>query len=340
MKRIFTQLLYRADKGEDLVLSVIIREDGSSPRGTGSIMLTGPNGLLEGTIGGGAIEKDAIETALSLSGKELPCVKEYILHPNDEQDLGMVCGGDVSVLFVPIKSGDGKWRDIASAVISSYDEKKPHWLILDTAAPRASLSDGNSVVAGDTFEAPELADGCVLKDNVFTLPVSPCERAVIFGGGHCCKALVPVLKSVGFSVTVMDCREEFVTPQMHPMADELICGDFNRIEDYIDISPDDYCIVMTNGHSFDLVVEKQLLLRPTAYLGVIGSKSKIASVNARLMEAGIPEDKLSTVHTPIGLSIKAVTPEEIAISITAELILERALKKEEAGTLTRSCPMH
>ena len=341
MKRVFTQLVDRLDKGEDCVIAVIIREEGSNPRGAGSMMLTGASGLIEGTIGGGAIEKNAIETASGLLGTDAPVVKEYVLNPAGGGDLGMVCGGDVSVLFLPIKGRDRKWTDIAAAVIDKYDSKERSWLVFDTAAPAAALvGPGGWTVTGNMFSNPLLADGCVLEGTVFTVPVEPKERAVIFGGGHCCRALVPILASVGFSVTVMDFREEFASREMHPLADELICGDFEHIDRYIDITPEDYCIIMTSGHTYDMVVERQLLERPTAYLGMIGSRKKIASVNARLIEYGIPPEALSTVHTPIGLDIKAVTPEEIAISITGEIILERALKREKAGELSGSCPVH
>ena len=341
MKKLFTKLKYHLDNGSDCVLCVIIREDGSSPRGTGSMMLTGSSGLIEGTIGGGAIEKNAIETASGLLGNDGPCVKEYILNPAGGQDLGMVCGGDVSVLFVPIKGYDRKWTDIAAALIDRYEKKESSWLVLDTTVPGAALlRKGGFTITGNIFPEPPLADGCILDGTVFSIPVVPKERAVIFGGGHCGKALVPILTSVGFSVTVMDSREEFASRQMHPLADELICGDYEHIDRYVDVTPEDYCIVMTNGHAFDMIVEKQLLEKTTAYLGVIGSKRKIAAVNAQLIAAGIPEETLSTVHTPIGLSIKAVTPEEIAISITAEIILERALRREAAGEISHSSPMH
>ena len=94
---------------------------------------------------------------------------------------------------------------------------------------------------------------------------------------------------------------------------------------------------MTNGHSHDFAVQEQVLRGPYAYIGVIGSRAKIAAVNARLREAGISEEKLRTVHTPVGTPIKAVTPAEIAVSITGEMIYERACRREDPAH--HACPM-
>ena len=96
-------------------------------------------------------------------------------------------------------------------------------------------------------------------------------------------------------------------------------------------------VVMTSGHLHDLEIQEQILRQELAYVGVIGSRAKIAAVNARLREAGISEEKLRTVHTPVGIPIKAVTPAEIAVSITGEMIYERACRREDPAH--HACPM-
>ena len=97
---------------------------------------------------------------------------------------------------------------------------------------------------------------------------------------------------------------------------------------------------MTNGHNHDLDIQLQVLRLPLSYVGVIGSKSKIAYSQKKLREAGIPEEAIASVHSPIGTPIKAVTPEEIAVSITGEMIYERALIREAHGTQAHGCPVH
>ena len=170
------------------------------------------------------------------------------------------------------------------------------------------------------------------------LPVG--ERALIFGAGHIAKALVPLLHTVGFRPVVFDDRPELATKESFPQADEVICGDFERIEDYVTIQPEDYVVIMTNGHEHDFQAEVQVLRRETAYVGVIGSRKKTAFVNRRLREAGIGEAAIASVHTPIGTAIKAVTPEEIAVSITGEMIMVRATAREAKGEVHHGCPMH
>ena len=177
--------------------------------------------------------------------------------------------------------------------------------------------------------------------EAFSLPLPLGERAYIFGGGHIALALTPLLASIGFRVTVMDNRPEYADPQRFPQAEAVVCGDYTRLRQYFTLTPEDYAIVMTNGHSFDYEAEKQILLGDFAYLGVIGSRKKTAAVNAKLLADGLSQSLLDQVHTPIGLPILAVTPEEIAVSIAAEMILVRARRRGQAGSApSHACPMH
>ena len=137
----------------------------------------------------------------------------------------------------------------------------------------------------------------------------------------------------------MDCRPEFADPARFPEAEQVLCGDYLRIADYLTLTAEDYVVVMTNGHSHDFEVQKQVLRGPLAYIGVIGSRTKTAAVNQRLRDCGIPEEVLRQVHAPIGTAIKAVTPAEIAVSIAGEMICQRATRREAAGAAGHGCPM-
>ena len=115
----------------------------------------------------------------------------------------------------------------------------------------------------------------------------------------------------------------------------------------VTIGDDDYVVIMTNGHRHDFVVEEQVLRGQYAYIGVIGSRTKTASVNALLRQAGISEEAIAAVHTPIGTAIygqipctRSMTPEEIAVSIAGEMICVRATRREDAGIKLHGCPMH
>ena len=322
MQTIFAKLLYEMEKQHDTVLATIIRESGSTPRGTGAQMLVNAQGPQAGTIGGGNVENLSIIHAQELIARKHGDVREYKLHRSDTEDIGMVCGGDVTVLFTFIPASDASWRALASSLLERIAKYQPCYLSLPLTGQSGYLTD----------EPP--------KDGAFSLPVAIGERALLFGAGHCALALAPVLKSIGFRVTVFDDRADLVTKERFPAAESLICGDFGHIAQYITTEPEDYIVIMTSGHTHDFEVQEQILRRPAAYVGVIGSRAKTASVNARLRAAGVDEAAIASLHTPVGVAIKAVTPAEIAVSIAGEMIYERALRREQAGIQVHGCPMH
>lgn len=322
MQTIFAKLLYEMEKQHDTVLATIIRESGSTPRGAGAQMLVNAQGPQAGTIGGGNVENLSIIHAQELIARKRGDVREYKLHRSDTEDIGMVCGGDVTVLFTFIPASDAAWRALASSLLERIAKYQPCYLSLPLTGQGGYLTD----------EPP--------KDGAFSLPVAIGERALLFGAGHCALALAPVLKSIGFRVTVFDDRADLVTKERFPAAESLICGDFGHIAQYITTEPEDYIVIMTSGHTHDFEVQEQILRRPAAYVGVIGSRAKTASVNARLRAAGVDEAAIASLHTPVGVAIKAVTPAEIAVSIAGEMIYERALRREQAGIQVHGCPMH
>ena len=323
MNNIFTTLLYQMEKHHDTVLCTIIADNGSTPRGRGAQMLVGQSGLLCGTIGGGAVEGQTINMSKKLLQERRSAVHEYRLHRNKVEDIGMVCGGDVTVLFTPARLSDRVWDALAAEVLRRVRDRVPGWLVLPL--------DG---------AAPHIAETAETGEGVFSLPLPVGERAVIFGAGHIARALTPLLRTIGFRPVVVDDRPGFATAEHFPQADRTICGDFDRISDYLTLTPEDYVVIMTNGHEHDFQAEVQVLRGETAYVGVIGSRKKTAFVNQRLREAGIPEEKIAFVHTPVGTPIKAVTPEEIAVSIAGEMICVRAARREAAGEVHHGCPMH
>ena len=323
MNGIFTTLLYEMEKHHDTVLCTIIADSGSTPRGKGAQMLVGDAGLLSGTIGGGAVEGGAIALGRTLLRERRSAVHEYKLRHNDGEDIGMVCGGDVTVHLQFIAAGDPVWKELAGSVLQRIALRQPGALVL-------ALDGG----------APALLDAPETDSAHFALPLPIGQRAVLFGAGHCSLALCPLLTTVGFRVTVVDDRPELVTKERFPTADAVICCDLDRVTETVPIGEEDYVVVMTNGHSHDFAVQEQVLRGRYAYIGVIGSRAKTASVNARLREAGISEAAIASVHTPIGTAIKAVTPEEIAVSIAGEMICVRATRRENAGVVLHGCPMH
>lgn len=143
---------------------------------------------------------------------------------------------------------------------------------------------------------------------------------VLLGGGHISLFAAELGKMLGFHVTVMDDRKEFVSEERFPMADERICGDYSRIPDKLPLYGNAYYAVITRGHLGDAQCVRQLLRRPYRYLGMIGSRRKVALTWELLEKEGVSRELLDTVRAPIGLPIGGRKPEEIAVSILAEIL--------------------
>lgn len=324
MFEMFQSLLDLLNRGEDAVLVTVASAQGSTPRGAGSQLLAGREGLVAGTIGGGPGEAQALALAEEVLEKRGTAVRRLELRHGGELD--SVCGGEQTVLLQFVPRDAAAWRTLAREVLARLEAHRGGGLVLETGADPALLEETPSCPVWD--------------GRRLTLPLPVGERVVIFGGGHCALALAPVLRSVGFRVAVFDDRPEFASAERFPEAETVVCHSYTDIAAGLELTAEDYAVVMTSGHSHDFEVEEQLLRRPLAYVGVMGSRTKTAYVNGKLREAGVPEDAISRVHTPIGAAIKAVTPEEIAVSVTGELIYERALRREAAGEAAHGCPSH
>ncbi|WKY47141.1 XdhC/CoxI family protein [Eubacteriaceae bacterium ES3] len=151
------------------------------------------------------------------------------------------------------------------------------------------------------------------------------NKVYIFGGGHVGLEVEKMLAYIGFKTTVIDDRKEFVNRQRFPKAGDVkLVKDFSSAFDGLDCDENTYLVIVTRGHSWDYEVLKRALQEKVAYIGMIGSKRKNKTIFDRLREEGVTEDMLKQVHAPIGLSIGAETPEEIAVSIAAEIIQVKA----------------
>ncbi len=156
------------------------------------------------------------------------------------------------------------------------------------------------------------------------------SQAYIFGGGHVALALEPLLRHVDFKTTIIDDREEYANEERYPHAERtIVCDSFDNSFDEIETDEDSFIIIVTRGHRGDLQVLRQALKRPYAYLGMIGSRRKNAQLYEQLLSEGVSQEQIDTVYSPIGLDIKSETPEEIGVSIVAEIIQVRAEKIEK-----------
>lgn len=168
------------------------------------------------------------------------------------------------------------------------------------------------------------------------------KRAIIFGAGRIAEALTPILACVGFHVWIFDNDPEASKEERFPQADKILCGDYRKLPEYLELTPDDFLVVLTPRHAFDYDVQLQVLRGDCGdfgYLGIISARGKVPETKARLRADGIREAQLDRIHSPIGTPIRAVLPEEIAVSIAGEMILERTIMREGAQQLRHKCPM-
>ena len=156
--------------------------------------------------------------------------------------------------------------------------------------------------------------------DVYIEPIEPSPELYIIGGGHVGYHLARLAHEVGFRVHVVDDREKFANRERFPTAEEVVADDIPTWLAAATLPPHAYAVIVTRGHTNDLEALRALAPRELRYLGLIGSRAKVARVYDALTADGVPAEQLTRIHAPIGLDIGAVTPQEIAVSILAELI--------------------
>lgn len=321
MKELTKRLITALENGEQAVLCTILASSGSSPRGAGARMAVFADGSTVGTVGGGKVELLAAQEALEVLRGAKTRVRAFCLAPEQVASIGMICGGNVTIYYQLLTAQElPKLQKMLDALHTDANS----WLYLKIADGAVEAFE---ILGEETAkEQPELFTSRAVLQNgeplIYTEPLMRAGRVYVFGGGHVGQALVPVLASVGFRVTLYDNRPELADKAHFPQAEQIVCGPYDAIT--VTPTENDYVVIMTPGHQGDFALLSQVLRRKTRYVGCIGSRHKIARTQQLLREAGITEEAIASVHSPIGLPILAETPAEIAISIAAEMIQCRA----------------
>ncbi|MBE6984278.1 MAG: XdhC family protein [Ruminococcaceae bacterium] len=322
MKKLCERLIHAAEEGQKVVLCTVLASSGSSPRGAGARMAVFSDGTTLGTVGGGEVEYLASKEALEVLNSGKTYLRSFDLVPEQVASIGMICGGRVTIHYQIISKFD---LPILYRMRDALQKDENSWIFLQIRD--GIVEDFRIVCANEADDESLFASGAVLKKEEplrYAEPLMRAGRTYVFGGGHVGQALVPVLAKVGFRVTVFDNREHLATKEHFPDAEEVIFGDYNDIYSKVNLTKNDFVVIMTPGHQSDYALLEQVLRTQTRYVGCIGSRHKIAKTQAMLREAGIEENRIASVHSPIGLPILAETPDEIAISIAAQMIQCRA----------------
>jgi xanthine dehydrogenase accessory factor len=329
---------------ERLALCAILRCTGSGPRRAGAKMLVREVGGSEGTVGGGVLEVKTAGWAREVLRTGKAVCRTFALDFQQASDEGMTCGGEMEVLVELLDGAAPAVRDFFAQVARLLTRGERGCLITtiwwdgDMVAKDSFLVAGGSSVASlsrtghalpeDLLHGPVPATPDLIERGTvryFVEPLAPPVTVYIFGGGHIGARLVPLCHLLGFRTVVVDDRAEFASRDRFPLAGELIAApSFDRILDDLPIGEDSYVVIVTRGHGGDQAILRQALRRRPGYVGMIGSRRKRGLIFEQLAREGFTPDDLSRVHCPIGLPVGAETPEEIAVSIAAELIATRA----------------
>jgi xanthine dehydrogenase accessory factor len=347
MKNIYLQIPVNITDISNMVLATVTATDGSTPQKPGSSALFNNSGLVAGTIGGGVLEGRIQKIALESIEKKEPLLQTFRLDTSVSEGEDALCGGKITILVDPdlvrhkhvfeaLRKSNGK--RIPGVMITLVRDAVNEKILIN----RYWTTDGDrSLIPGELkhLVEPEI-EGLISGIDSYDLkalkiqqeegnnsqllllePVIPPPRLIIAGAGHIGKALSQIGNMLDFEVTIIDDRPEFANAANIPSANRIITGDIGDSIRNIEKGEDAYFVIVTRGHRDDGNALKACITSGAAYIGMIGSKTKVALMHREFIVNGwATEDQWERVFAPIGLDIRSKTVEEIAISIAAQLI--------------------
>jgi len=314
----------RLEKGQRVMLLVVATSSGSSPGRPGYKMAVTEDGELLGSIGGGVMEVNLVEQSRAILGTQEPLpasrpsgeieatLREQVHRKNAPDSSGMICSGKQTVIFrlltpreiETIHQGalgvEKRVGDVLLITPRSIEVRPPQKgsQIIDVVFDRRSESD---------FDYRERLGR---KNDLY-----------IIGGGHCALALSELMSKMDFYVRLFDDRPQLNTIEKNGFANEInFIGTYDLVGEHLASSERAYVVVMTLGYKTDQIVIRQLIEKDFKYFGVLGSEAKMATIFRELIAEGVPKERLDLICTPIGMPINSHSPEEIAVSIAAEII--------------------
>ncbi len=352
----YSQVKKLLEEGETLAMATIVSSKGSTPREVGAKMVVTASGDILGTVGGGCGEAEVCRKAVEVIRSRKPAMVTVELMDDIESDSPAVCGGIMDVFVDPW------WDDPASAPCKEFAEELSRVTdegsggVIATVLKAENCGEASSgqkcFIRNGELKAGNIPNEALLqkilevaesqlnkeesKENPITLPetdgkalvffeiIPPMRKAIIVGAGHLAIPLVQFAKILGFHITVLDDRVKYANRERFPDVDEVFVGDMAATLRDIPITPFTYIVLITRGHQYDEPCLRAIIDSQAKYIGMIGSRRRIQACFIRFRdEDGIPEEMLNRVHAPIGLDIGSETPEEIALSIIAEMIKVR-----------------
>ncbi len=326
--RIFAEIVRRLQAGQSVATALVCTRAGSAPRRPGARMLFAGNGTVLGSVGGGTLESEVLRCMEQTLDHGRAGIQRFTLSGEQAEKDGMICGGRMNVLTERIEPDRESLALYGEVQAKLGQERITLISLLQQGRITHMLWPGCVGIPEHVVSAlPGLRAMQVFTDEdqtwILEPLTSPCP-CLVFGAGHVGRCTALLADQVGFAVTVLDDRREFLDPTLYPQAvDFQVLSGFDRCLENSHVTPSTFVLIITRGHAHDAEVLAQALRTPAAYIGMIGSARKRDAIYASLRRTGIGENELARVHCPVGLPIGADTPEEIAVSIVAQMIQAR-----------------
>jgi xanthine dehydrogenase accessory factor len=349
MQDVFHEAVNQFSQGNRAVVATVVRTKGSTPQKPGAKLLVRQDGSGVGTLGGGCVEGDIWFAAKELLRRNGPTeYREYELNEDLAAKDGLVCGGTMYFLIDPVYQPK-TFLPLAKEISAAYAGTGSPVALATLARPG---NGGNGSVGAKLFvrengtTAGTLGDSgldheaskkalelMVMGKNEYVASESGAEffveayttppKLILCGGGHVSKSIAPLAKKLGFLVYVTDDREEFANEARFPEAEDTVVMKPEDALPQLPITANTFIIVATRGHRYDNVALAAAAKTPANYVGLLGSKRKTILIHEDLFKMGVPMERIREIRAPVGLDIHARTPDEIAVSIVAEMLMFR-----------------
>jgi len=323
---------------DSIALATVIQTWGSSPRREGAKMAITPDGKITGSVSGGCVEGAVFEEGVEVLKSNRPKLLHFGVADETAWDVGLACGGSIDIFVKPLeKKSFGPLRSIVVeekqavlvTVVRGPAELLGHEMLVGESGKvngslRDDLNASGLSLAQETLSGGESRRAMLTEDvEVFMEVILPPPTIIAVGGVHITIALMTLAKTLGYRTVVIDPRSAFGNESRFPNVDQLIPLWPDEAFQQIPITRSTAVAMLTHDPKLDDPALKIALPSPAFYVGALGSKTTQAKRRARLLEEGLTREQLDRLHGPIGLEIQASTPEEIAMSIMAEIVAVR-----------------
>ena len=297
--------------GRGAALATVIETWGSAPRRTGAQLVIAGDGEMQGSVSGGCVEGAVVVEAQEALDDGQSRVLEYGVSDGDAFAVGLACGGTIRILVEPV--GGAMPVELLEALVAARAERKQVAYIADLEGPQRSLSH-------DAYAARFASDRSGVEEDgrTFVGVHNPPLRLAIVGGVHIAQALVPMARIAGYAPAIIDPREAFASVARFP--DTVLMHDWpDEALETLGLDARTALVLLTHDPKLDDPALHLALRSKVFYIGALGSTRTHAKRVERLQEAGFAEPDIARIHGPVGLDIGAASPQEIAVSILAEM---------------------